>query len=96
MIEECVVQHYEHVSQNPFEELISTFEPVVGNGDDGRFLNRLKELSTPAEWEALCGEFAGSSGFLLLARVIRDSSSNPACISNPATNLFLQRCLGTH
>jgi len=64
MITEYAVKHYEHASTKSYEALVEAFERAVGDGDDGRFLNGMKALTTAAEWEVLCKMHFGPSGFV--------------------------------
>src|ERR1700753_1569251 len=64
MITEYPVQRYEHVSDKTFEALVSAFEAVVGDADDGRLTNGLRAVSERDGWEGYCRSLFGSSGFM--------------------------------
>jgi hypothetical protein len=64
IIEQYTVSHYEHISSRPYEDVIKSFEAAAGDGDDGKFLNKMMAIDNAADWEALCKSFFGPSGFL--------------------------------
>ena len=64
IIEQYTVSHYEHISARTYEDVINAFEIAVGDGDDGKFLNKMMAINNAADWETLCKSFFGPSGFL--------------------------------
>src|SRR5262249_10974648 len=63
MKETYQVQHNEHVSQLPFEEVIQAFERAVGSVE-GVYDDLVAKSRDTAEFERLVREREGSSGFM--------------------------------
>ena len=57
------VQHYEHVTELPFEEVIQAFERVVGSVE-GIYPALVAAAHDTAEFERLVRQHEGSSGFM--------------------------------
>jgi uncharacterized protein (DUF302 family) len=57
------VQHNEHVTRRPFEEVIQAFERAVGSVE-GVYDNLVAKSRDTAEFERLVREREGSSGFM--------------------------------
>ena len=58
------VNHNEHVSSAPFEEVVSAFESGVGSVEDTGFSALLASTKRAEEFEAGVQSRAGSSGFM--------------------------------
>jgi uncharacterized protein (DUF302 family) len=58
------VNHNEHVSTRPFEEVVSAFESGVGSVEDTGFSALLASTKGAGEFEAGVQSRAGSSGFM--------------------------------
>ena len=58
------VNHNEHVSNRPFEEVVSAFEFAVGSVEDTGFPVLLASTKSAEEFEASVQSRAGSSGFM--------------------------------
>ena len=51
------VNHNEHVSSRPFEEVVSTFESGVGSVEDTGFSALLARKGAPVEADHILGDF---------------------------------------
>jgi uncharacterized protein (DUF302 family) len=58
------VNHNEHVSSRPFEEVVSAFESAVGSVEETGFSALLASTKGAEEFEAGIQSRAGSSGFM--------------------------------
>jgi len=58
------VNHNEHVSSRPFDEVVSAFESVLGSVEDAGFPALLASTKSAEEFEASVQSRAGSSGFM--------------------------------
>jgi Uncharacterized conserved protein len=58
------VNHNEHVSSRPFDEVVSAFESAVGSVEDTGFPALLASTKSAEEFEASVQSRAGSSGFM--------------------------------
>jgi len=58
------VNHNEHVSSRPFEEVVSAFESAVGSVEDTGFPALLASTKSAEEFEASVQSRARSSGFM--------------------------------
>ena len=58
------MNHNEHVTSRPFEEVVSAFESAVGSVEDTGFPALLASTNSAEEFEASVQSRAGSSGFM--------------------------------
>jgi uncharacterized protein (DUF302 family) len=86
------VNHNEHVSSRPFEEVVSAFESAVGSVEDTGFPALLASTKSAEEFEARVQTRAGSSGFMRfltvdhsawMARVGLNARARMYTIGNP-------------
>lgn len=63
MIRSITVQHYEHVTDNSFESVVTAFEAATGSVEEG-FTQVTDQATTPQEFEALFRAREGNSGFM--------------------------------
>jgi uncharacterized protein (DUF302 family) len=58
------VQHNEHITRRPFDEVIRAFDEAVGSLEGGKFGQVLAETRTPEEFEQRIKTFESTSGFM--------------------------------
>lgn len=66
MINQITVQHYEHVSARPFDEVVALFEGAVGSVEDGGLQGEVNAASDASDFEIRVRRHEGSSGFMRL------------------------------
>ncbi len=65
MIDRFIVQHYEHVSQRRFEDVVAAFEAELGNVEDPAIIpGEVAAATSQAEFEARMRAHEGRSGFM--------------------------------
>jgi len=102
MIDSFTVQHFEHVSQRSFEDVVAAFEAELGDIQDPAIIPReVAAATSPADFESRIRAYEGRSGFMRfltndhgawMARVGEDAKIRSYVIGNP----MVARTMITH
>lgn len=63
MIDSFTVQHYEHISQRSFEDIVAAFKAELGGIQDGAIPREVTAATSHADFGTRIREYESRSGF---------------------------------